>query len=362
MLLVAVFIMAGDAFYSPTPARADIGPIPTPDPCSLIPNKTARAVCRAATNPIGTAADAIGIPSPTQVVGDAVAAGAKAIVKPILVQVTQIEGDAVVATLKKLNSFTNNATTPDTNAEWFKRQYALLFGLASAMAVLFLILRLGAARLDPTETGKGGAAILTFIVLMGMMPAAVAGILKLTDDTFTPKWMELFANNGDTTLSNVETKMVDDLSVIGAVAALLIPLIILFFGLLASVVFTLMLTLRYEVIFILTGLLPVAAAFSVGGRLGGQTLSKVSYGLLGWILMKPAIAIVLTFGLATMTQGGGAEPITLGAVILILSIAVPWKLTQAISNHNIRPPHETVWRSAAVQTARAKVASALASG
>lgn len=357
LVLLVAGMTAGSFLYRPPAARADIGPIPTPDPCHLLPNGTARSVCEAAMHPVSTVTNAVGLPDPVELIKTAVTDAAKPLVKEVLTVITQAEGDAVLSSLKQMNSTFSDKTTPDMNVGWFINQYELLAGMGIGLALLFSIFRVGMGKFDPTETGKAGAAIMVYVVMLAFVVPLVAGIIKVTDDVFTPQWMSLFANNGSNTLTKVETDFSNSMSVIGAVAAILTPLIILFVGVVASVVFGFMLLFRYEVIFIVAGMLPLAGAFAVGGRWGGQIFHKTSWTLIGWIIMKPVMAIILTFGLAIMTQGGGAEPISLGAGILILSVGATWKITQVVARHNIRPPHEVFLGSTAGRALSAKLAA-----
>lgn len=366
VLIAVISFTAPLSIFNPPSAQAAqsastdipiIGLIPgVPDPCDLIGNGTARAICKAGTDPIGGALGGVnaaigaipGIPSPSELVGSAVSTVGKAVVGPILNGIAQAEGDVVLKYLKKQTEIVNSSTTPDLTAPWFLQQYELVFALAIAVGLGALFFRTGKGFInkDLAEAGKGGMAFMVFFVLGGFLPGIVASVIKVTDDVMAPAWMNSAGAGANTALDNLQTNLNNSLA--GTIAAVLAPLIILFIGVIAGIIFELMFLFRDAVIYIVTALEVVAVALSVAGRVTSTTAWRCTWALVALILFKLNAAIILTFGLLLLqsTEGSG-DTFLLAAVVLILAPAMTWGIYKVISGHNVSAPHTVIINSRA---------------
>ena len=138
------------------PARADVGPIPVPDPCEL---PVAGNVCDAVTGAVGTVASEA---------GEFVMRGVTAWVTNAAVWVTGKVGDLVEGT-----------TTPDLTASWFEGQYGAMIAVAGALALLMLMLAViqSVIRQDAGMLTRAAFGYLPMAFILAGVAIAATGLL-----------------------------------------------------------------------------------------------------------------------------------------------------------------------------------------
>src|SRR5207248_7664767 len=143
-------------------ARADVGPIPIPDPCQL---PVAGNVCDAVAGAAGKVASEA---------GEFVMRGVTVWVTNAAVWVTGKVGDLVAVT-----------TTPDLTASWFEGQYGAMVAVAGALALLMLMLAVIQAlmRQDVWMLVRAAFGYLPMaFILAGVAIAATGLLVAITDD------------------------------------------------------------------------------------------------------------------------------------------------------------------------------------
>ena len=366
VLLFAVLITMGATaavpLVKPPPAQAGI----IPSPCNLIPDATARKVCKAGLNPIGTVGSAIGaipgIPNPVNVVQDALGN----FVDQVMRQIASAEADAVNYVLKEEASFINSSTTPSLTASWFQPIYGLAFGIAFFIALLMFGLRVWPALKDGTysDIPKGFIAILALLSFGSILPAAVGAWVLLCDQKIAPGWMQVAGHNANSTFDGISSSFNQSLSVTNGVPVLpvLLPVVWLFVGFVMGLITEFMLFAREAALYLFLVLTIINSALAAGGRLAGDSAWRPAKALFGLSIMKVAMALTLSIGLGMVANsGGGAVPLLLGVAVLAMMPAVGWGTYKWATQHHVRQPHSYLMEKAAVARATAtRLAAALA--
>lgn len=364
-LIFTMGLTAAVPLVKPAPARA--GGIPgipgISKACDLIPDATARKICKAGTNPIGTIGSAIGsipgVPNPVSVVQDAFGD----FVDSIMRQVASAEADAVSYVLKEEAGFINSSTVPSLTAQWFQPIYGLAFGVAFLVAVLMFALRVvPALRTNSySEIPKGFMTILVLLAGGSVLPAATGAWVTLCDTQIAPGWMHIAGQNANATFDSISSTFSQSLSVTGGVPVLpvILPLLWLAVGILMGMVTEFMLFAREAMLYLFLPLTILTAALSAGGRLSSQSAWRPAKALFGLSIMKVAMAFALTIGLGLVSNsGGGAVPILLGVVVVAMLPVFGWGTYKWATQHYVRPPHEVIYQKAMV--AKAAIAAKLA--
>lgn len=339
-LVVAVMIvsaMAGTALLCSHPAQAAIPGLP--GPCDLLPDGTARDICKAANDPVGTAIGTIpGVPNPSDVISGVTGSVANAIVQPILQELVNAERDAVLAILKHEIEFVNSSSTPQLGADWFIRQYQIVFGMAVFIAIGMFFFRTGMSAKDgdPVELGNAGLAIVIFFIVGAVLPPIVGGLIKIMDGIIAPGWMDIAGESAATTLQDLQVDFTDPSVTNNAVVPVLLPLIFLFFGLIGGVLVELMLLFREGMLYVVTAASVVTLGMWVGGRWGANAFYRTVMALIALILLKVIMAFILVIGLLLLGSQEGASPVILASVMLLLTPVLGWAAYKRISGHNMQ--------------------------
>lgn len=326
---------------SPPPARAvNVGSILTgggilPNPCDLLPGHTLKSVCNAPNNIAGKALGAVGsiLPNPIKTITGAVSGAIGDMVTTVLQGIVSAEGAAVGAVLKLEAQFVDNSTAPEITASWFLTEYAFVVGAVVVLAVLGFFVRLtGAiASLEPAEAGKGVLSLSTFLYLAVGLPGLVGAAVLLFDGQVTPAFMNLAQGNMNTTLNHLSNNITNGLN---GTAAILLPLIELFFGVIGGIVAEIMLFIRDGFLYIATILVIVSAALNCFGGWARGFFIKSSLTLVATILFKLIMAVTLSIGVALLGSGGGFQAVVAGAGILIAMPLISYLIWRSIATHD----------------------------
>jgi hypothetical protein len=336
VIVLAMCLTASVPIVKPPTAKAGIGsPVPS-FACDLIPDGIARKICKAGTDPVGTTFNAIpGIPSASSIAGDV----AGAIVQPILNQIASAEADAVASVLQNEVKFVNATTTPALSADWFTRQYAIVFGMSLFLGLGMFYLRIGAAAKDQEagEMVSAGWAVLTFLIVGALLPALVGLAVKACDEVIAPGWMNVAGQSATDTLNNMRVNFRESISASNnPVTPILLPLIFLFFGLIGGVLVEFMLLFRDGMVYLVTAAEVVALAAWVGGRWGVNSAFRTTMTLLGLVIFKVIVAFILVMGLLLFGAHDGTSPVLLGAVILLMVPLLSWAAYRSVTGHTFR--------------------------
>lgn len=337
--ILAMTLTASQAAIKPPAAHAGIIPgIPgLPNPCDLIPDATARKICKYASDPASAIGAIPGIPDPSQIVGDAVSAAGNAVLKPIVYAVTSAEADAVGTALRAEAKAVNATTQSDLTAKWFTTQYAVVFGMAVLLALMGFFGRIGQAAVnqDAAEVGWSSANFLVFLLGGGLLPGVVGLVVLTLDNTVAPAFM---ANAGVQTtdiLNRLPNDIHHNLTQLNTIGGLIFPLIILFAGVVGWVLLELMFFFREGMLYLVTVAVVALWGLRVSGRQVGQQLFNNSVLLLlTLVFFKVIAAFVLVISLGLFGSKEGVQPVILGTVMLVMLPAIMWMIYQ--SRHNIR--------------------------
>ncbi len=312
--------------------------------CDGLPDPITRGICRGGSTVVDggravveAGGDLLGslpsIPSPTEIVSDLV----EDAVTSILNQFAKAEVSAVAWVLGKQAEFINDSTTPTLTADWFKKQYAVVFGLGVVAAIILGYSRMAAGMKNQSaaEVSSAGFSLLAFLTLGGFLPLLVGGLVAAMDGPVTQAFLDATSSSGTQMLTDLREEMVT--SIDGALDFILIPIIILIFGILGGVFAILQLFFREGAIYVFTAAEVLAFAMWVGGRWTNEIFEKVSMGLVGLILLKPIMAFIMWFGIGLLGSGGGADPIILGAVVTATIPLLSWAGYRGIAHHDIHP-------------------------
>jgi hypothetical protein len=350
LLTVFVLVMSLTAVHSLShPARAQasssgIG-IPLPpglsDACDLIPDATARKICKAAADPIGTTGAAIGsipgIPDPTDVIGSAVSAAGNAIIKPLLFSITSAEADAVGQALKAEAKAVNATTQTNLTADWYRKQYEVVFGMAVIIGLMMFFTRLGSAayRQDAAGVGAGSAHFLGFLIGGALLPGIVGTAVQFLDNQVAPAFMNNAGASATQILDRLPNDINHNLTTVNSLGALLLPLIVLFFGVVGWVLLELMFFFREGMLYLVTASTVVLWGLYVSGRQAGSAVFNNSILLLITLMFfKVIAAFILVISLGLFGSQEGIQPVILGTVMLLMLPFLLWMTYQA--RHNIR--------------------------
>lgn len=349
---LAVFILvmsltAAHSLSKPPQAKAAssgiVIPLPPgiPSPCDLIPDATARKICKVATDPVSTAGAVIGsipgIPDPTKLVGNALSAAGNAIVKPLLFSITSAEADAVGTALQGEARAVNATTQTNLTADWYKKQYVVVFGMAVLLAVMMFFTRVGTAAYnqDAAGVGLGSAHFLAFLIGGGLLPGVVGTAVLYLDNQVAPAFMNSAGASATQILDRLPNDINQNLSTIDSLGALLLPLIILFFGVIGWVLLELMFFFREGMLYLVTASTVVLWGLYVSGRRSSDALFNNSVLLLITLMFfKVIAAFILVISLGLFGSQEGLQPVILGTVMLLMMPFLLWMTYQA--RHNIR--------------------------
>jgi hypothetical protein len=332
--LLAVFIVispVGVSIATPAPAHAI-----SLDPCSLIPDKTAREICDGTLKNVG--GNLTGLPGvPLPGLGDVTGAVANQVLTPLLNQFTKAEADAVISVLGNQVDFVNKSTTPVFSSDWFIRQYALVFGLGAFVALFLFVTRLGVDVKNMDLAGLANTFISTiaFFIIGSLLPLMVGAIVKFTDGVLTPDLLSVAGIDAPTTLKNLENAMSHSLTESGL--AILLPLIVLFFGVIGGVLVEFELIFREAGLYVFTAAASIGLALAVGREWTMESAQRIFMGLIGLILLKPLVAFVLMVGFGILLDPSSTEePFFLAAVMCLLAPFISWATYKRIANHNVQ--------------------------
>ena len=303
-------------------------------PCDLIPDPAARAICQAAGG-----SGIPGIPDPSSVIGGVVGAASQAVLLPILKQFTQAEMGAVTSVLQKEVDTINNNTVPTLTADWFKRQYAIVFGFGVFAALGIYYFRLGA---DARNTDFGGMAnsfisLMAFFIVGVSLPVLVGAIVKVVDGSITPGMLSIANVDMTAALQKLESAMTTTISSNGTIDAILLPLITLFVAVIAGIVVLFELLFRMSMLYIFTAAEVFAFAMLVGRQWTIAVFQRITMGLVGLILFKLIMAIIFMFSFGILSGAEtGIDAILIGAVLCALTPILSWHAYKRIAGHDIR--------------------------
>jgi hypothetical protein len=300
----------------PEPAEAILGvDIPgLPSPCDLVGNNTAKTVCEGVTDPIGTAAGAVGLPSPAGIIKDAVDSVARTLAN----QFVQLEAEAVAYSLKSMVVFINTVTTPNLADAWFVQQYRLLLGIVGFLAVALFFLRgTNAARnKDGRDAAGAGFSFVGYAWLSGLLPGILAVIVIFFDDVLAAGWIKLFAENSQHSLEDISHKMVD--SGTSPAIPVLLLMIILGFGVIGSFCLIVLMFYRLQVLFLLVLAELFALAMNVGGKWGVNALRRVTMLNVAFISVKLVVVIAMTVSIGFLQNLESWQAALVGSVSLFM--------------------------------------------
>lgn len=357
-LIFGMGLTAAVPLINPPPAQAATKVLGIPNPCDLIPDATARKICKYGTNPVAAAGAAVGaipgIPNPVSVVSDALGN----FVDQIMRQVANDEADAVSYVLKEEASFINSSTTPSLTAAWFQPIYAAAEGIAFLLAIMMFTLRVVPALKEGSlsDVPKGFAAVLTLISLGSILPAAVGAWVLLCDSQIAPGWMQVAGQNANSTFDSISSNFNQSLSATNGVPVLpiLLPMLWLAVGFVLGLITELMLFVREAALYLFLVWTILAAALAAGGRMSSDSAWRPAKALFGLSLMKVAMAITLTIGLSMLSNsGGGTVPLLLGVAVLAMVPAMGWGTYKWATQHHVQPPHSYLWDKAKLAQAAA---------
>jgi hypothetical protein len=354
--IVLVAVISFSALAQPEPAKAGVPGAPgvpgIPSPCDLLPDGASRDICNAANDPVGTAIGAIpGVPNPTDVINGVTGSVANAIVQPILQELVNAERDAVLSILNHQIEFVNSTTTPQLGADWFIRQYQIVFGMAVFIAIGMFFFRTGISAKDgdPVELGNAGLAIMIFFIVGAVLPPIIGGLVKIMDGTIAPGWMDIAGESAATTLQDLRIDFTDPGAGNNAVVPVLLPLIFLFFGLIGGVLVELMLLFREGMLYVVTAASVITLGMWVGGRWGASAFYRSIMALIALILLKVIMAFILVIGLLFLGSDSGASPVILASVMLLLTPVLSWAAYKKISGHNMNVTRSVLTASSVVK-------------
>jgi hypothetical protein len=323
-LVIVLGILAGTSGVElAVPHRADAFNV-----CSFDPDPITRSLCNK--TPL-KGVNIPGLPDPTSIIKDV----GKALLGPLLQQLAQYEADAVVKTLSNEADYINKGSTPQLTAQWFKTQYAVVFGIAVLIAIFLLYgqTAAGVFHQEPGEVVAAWVKFVAFILIGGVLPLFVAAIVKVVDGPITAGYLAQGTTAANSSLSKIEDSLTNHLDVVRAV---LLPIVILFFGLIGGVLSALLLALREGALYLFTASEVISLALWVGNRWTGKAFTQNTMALIGMILLKPILALILNIGLGMLGANQG-DPVIYGALVCLLIPFVGYAAYKRIAHHDIQP-------------------------
>jgi hypothetical protein len=346
VLILVMGAMLAKSMLSPSHAEAaathatllgvpSIPGLPTlPSPCDVIPSGTAREICKGVEDPTGTLIGAIGIPTPGQIIGGFT----QNLTNTILHQIALAEAAGVQEALKQEVIYVSSSTSPELNATWFANEYKVIWLMSAFLALGMFYIRIGLAtrNSDATEVGHGIAAILTFVALGTLLPAIIGALVKVSDDVISPTLMNMTNSDSILVLKNLENTLTKNVNDLNGYAAILLPLIFLFLGLIGGVLILLELFFREMALYVLTSFEIVVSALAVGGSVGYSLWRRVTLWLIALILMKPIMVLILFITLQILANSSSFQPFLLASFALLLLPFITWAIIKVFAMTDIQ--------------------------
>lgn len=317
-------------------------------PCNLIPDPALKLVCEAGK----VAAPLIPIPTPVEVAGNVAGSAFEAAAKSLL----KMEVDAVISVLQSQINYINKATTPALTADWFLKQYALIFGMSTFIALGNFYLRIGQSvkNLDAGDAGEGIVAIIAFFIASASLPFFVGAAVRICDGVIAKGLLDSALLDTGAGMG----KLINNLQVYEFSGAILIPIFLLAFGVIGGVLAFIELAVRELLLYLVTALEVFAFAMFVGKKWGIETFKSITFTLVGLIFFKVIMAFILLFGVQLLGSGQGTtDAIVLGSMICLLVPVLTWAAYKKISNTQMQSSSaRTIALAKATQASVARLA------
>lgn len=336
-------------------AQADLPGLPgipgLPSPCDAIPDSTARKICKAVSNPAGTAIDAIpGIPGVPNISGTV----AKYTVDPILERLAQVTGGYVLRVWKSEQAYINSSTTPNLNQNWFVHMFDWFFWYADIIAVigLFAAVVIDVWRVNLSNVGWAFARYTFFVAFIATLPQLVNSVSLVMSSEVTPQILALANQQSNNLFNSVIAKANHDLGGTGDVYAAFGLLLVGGIGAVVGLIIKIILNLVVLGIYFYTLTAALSFAAFVFGRSGSALFIKNLLILGALIMFKPIMALVFLMSLSIANSPHpGSDTITMVVALMIGTLAIPVAVYRMASNHQVNAVDPV--RRGAARTGRA---------
>ncbi len=336
--ILAMCVTLGASLATPNAARA--APSTIHVNCNTLTDPAARASCKkhgGVAHSVGGVG--VGLPNPvttvTGIAGSVADSAVRAVVHPILQGVAGAEADAVSSVLSDEIKFINNSGSPTITAGWFVREYALVLGgvLIVGLVGFFFRLTRGTVTLNVREAGAAIISLPVFLWAIPILPALTGVVTAVCDKQVSAGLLNAFGKNTSTTLHHLTVGLGNG-SLIGSFAAILLPVIFLFIGVMGGILTEIMLVLRNGILeAAVVATLVSFGLFMFGGWAEGF-FKRSLLTLIATILVKPMMALSLVISIGLIGSSGGAQPFIQGAAGLILTPVLVFMGWKAISGMN----------------------------
>jgi hypothetical protein len=322
MFVLAMGIGLGKPIVSPTRAEAISF-------CSLIPDPVSRKLCHVA----GSVTNAVGLPSPQKIVGSA----ANLILRPVIVEFTNLATAGMTASMKKMTMFISNTTTANFTVPWYIHMYEFIFGgmIPFGIAMFLIRAKVASQEADAREAFSATAGLLAFFYFALILPSLVNGITAFLDGFAAPHIMSTSFHDIGSLLKNPKLDFTKGLSASNnPITPILEPAFFALFGFIGGLITEVMFTVRVLVLYVLIAAEVVAMAVACSGKFGSDLLIRCSMALIGWMFLKVVMAFTLYIGIGVL---GGAtfDSILLGMMILLGVPTIGWIFVKVVASHRI---------------------------
>lgn len=349
---VVAGITAGGSLHQPAPARADIGPVPLPgipNPCDWLPDGAAQTICKATTNPVGTAVGAIpGVPDPlkkflSNPAGSIAQVTFNAAFDFGMRKFAAVEADSFNWVITEEFKLVDDATIPNLTDEVFTAPFALVFGLSLLIALGLTAFSLGKAayKNDPSIISDSVVALIVFFLAVPLLVSATAAAVKVSDGTIAPGIVNSSSTNIKQAINNINANAAGHINLLVGLGEILFFIILLIVALLSGLLFFILFVLRvFGLPLVLVGLI-----FSLGLRPGGEEVEggrtrQLGWALFGLVVYKVAVAFIMLFGALVLVKGVSTFDIWPVLFAIGMQLSMPFFCIWAwrwLTTHNFQP-------------------------
>lgn len=291
-LLVALLALAGFVGCSVKPSTAE-AQIPFVDKvCGVLPDGAVESGCNAATDPIGTIAGAIGVPTLDELGGDLV----QAVFGPLANRILDAEVNGIISVLRVTYTkgvYANVSLEPP----WYKETYDLIKVLSAVLAGILMCVVL-VVHIWFRELHDHRQVLIGWVLLFGLVPNSLKIAEKFRQGVMNdavPGIINLALGDLDKTLDQLE---VDFHSTMGVVTSFGEPLVFLGFGWLLALFLKLVFIVAAFIIILLVAATIITGCLVVLGKWGIDKWLMVVKALLVFTALPlvSAFCLLLTLG------------------------------------------------------------------
>ena len=320
LLIAAVVVFAALSFT----ARADALPF-LPSPCDLAPSGPAQDACKAATDPVGTAAGIVG-GAVGGSVGQAISGG---IFDQAVSWLANFMADAIKAALDGLGQLLGDAPKPPVDQAWFAQQYFIIapVGVLLGFWWFLTLTTVNMFRFRINEMARNFVMFILSVFLTMTAPLLIRMGLSFAD-TLTTVFTGIGGQSAGTVVDRVTaiTASIKTNSDLGTIAQPFLLIGFLLAAVLLVMFWFVMLAVRSEIVLLGTLAIPFVLPSIIDGT--ARFAKFYAKALFGVILSAPILWGTVCVGAWLMTQTNmpatGVWPLVSAVVLMGAAIGLPW--------------------------------------